>query len=268
MNVDNKWYLPNSKAAVSWCKKRNDQEIHCIFDVLAEPASDRSQAQSSVEAYLDCLRAIWDNGLYASISIKPSTLASMFDPEICVENAQIICGIANDSGIGFEIDMEGRATIDQILDLAQDCQIECGSITVALQAYLDRTRTDLALMNEAGVRVRLVKGAYIGDSGDFSDTQTRMEALAQSQIYRDRPFCIGTHDPDILRWFRERVETPNPHYELDFLMGLADRTKVELASQGWKVGEYVPFGKNDGGYSARRERYLTGLSSIGRTPLP
>jgi proline dehydrogenase len=268
MTSENKWYHPETKAAVAWCKRRNDQEIHCIFDVLSDSAMDRNQAQASVDSYLECLRAIWDNGLYASVSIKPSTLGSMFDAEICRENAQIVCGIANDSGIGFEIDMEGKGTVDQILDLAQDCQLECGSITVALQAYLDRTRGDMAMMNEAGVRVRLVKGAYIGDTEDFKDIQSRMEALAQSQIYRDRPFCIGTHDPDIIRWLNERVEAPNPHFELDFLMGLADVTKVELATRGWKVGEYVPYGKNDAGYSLRRESYLGRMKVMGRAPLP
>jgi proline dehydrogenase len=264
----NRWTLPDIDAATAWCRARNEEGIHCLFDVLAEPANDKKQAAQSVDGYLSCLRAIWDKGLDASVSIKPSTLGDLFDPEICQENAQIICGIANESGIGFEIDMEGRSTVDLILDLAQDCQIECGSVTIALQAYLDRSRGDLAIMNEAGVRSRLVKGAYSGDSDDHKDIQDRLKALAQSQIYRDRSFCIATHDPEILSWVKERVAVPNPNVEMDFLMGLANKTKVELASEGWKVGEYVPYGKNDGGYIIRRENYLASLRSLGKTPLP
>lgn len=32
--------------------------------------------------------------------------------------------------------------------------------------------------------------------------------------------------------------------EFVFLSGLADRTKVALAKEGWRLSEYVPFGEN------------------------
>jgi proline dehydrogenase len=53
-----------------------------------------------------------------------------------------------------------------------------------------------------------------------------------------------------------------------FLMGLADQTKLEMATDGWQVSEYVPFGREPGPYVARRERYLRELEQQQRSPVP
>ena len=53
--------------------------------------------------------------------------------------------------------------------------------------------------------------------------------------------------------------------EFGFLRGLADRTKIAMAKEGWLVSEYVPFGENSAAYVARRQKYLKQLQSLGRS---
>ena len=65
-----------------------------------------------------------------------------------------------------------------------------------------------------------------------------------------------------------KMEGKKDLIEFGFLKGLADRTKVAMAKEGWLVSEYVPFGKNRTAYEARRRKYLKELESLGRIPAP
>jgi hypothetical protein len=53
-------------------------------------------------------------------------------------------------------------------------------------------------MMKSGIRVRLVKGAYAGDTQDFEDIQTRFKNLMRVLADSEQDFCIGTHDPELI----------------------------------------------------------------------
>lgn len=82
--------------------------------------------------------------------------------------------------------MEGRSTIDFTLNAARICSENGLQVTVALQAYLNRTERDLDAMIETGVRVRLAKGAYTGDINYFNDIQKKLighaEVLSEAEM--------------------------------------------------------------------------------------
>jgi proline dehydrogenase len=134
--------------------------------------------------------------------------------------------------------------------------------------YLDRTGADIQAMASGGVRVRLVKGAYQGDTRDYREIQDRMRTAAGGLLSAGRAFAFATHDPDLIAWLRERTGSDRETVEFGFLMGLSDRTKEALASGGWRVCEYVPFGPGGRAYVLRRERYLRELERLGRSPAP
>ena len=141
-------------------------------------------------------------------------------------------------------------------------------LTVALQAYLDRTPADCELCLDKGIRIRLVKGAYLGDAGNFVEIQGRLRGLISRLGESGENFSVGTHDPEIVAWIQRDAGIPRHQIELGFLMGLADQTKILLAGSGWDVSEYVPFGASGTAYRKRRERYLALLMEAGRSPLP
>jgi proline dehydrogenase len=43
-------------------------------------------------------------------------------------------------------------------------------------------------------------------------------------------------------------------FEFEMLMGIRDPKKLELAQRGFRVSEYIPYGKGWWGYSVRRIR--------------
>jgi proline dehydrogenase len=264
---DDRWALPDLASALRWCWKRNAEGIRCNLDVLGENARDEEQAAKSVEAYTSCARAVEENGLCASISVKLTDLGALFDRKLCQENLRTLARDAASRSVGFEIDMEGRPLVDFTLKAALDCAAE-GSLTLAVAANFDRTPEDLRALLKRGIRPRLVKGAYPGDVDDFQKVQERLKGLVEMALDAGASFCLATHDPEIIDWAVQRVPKEKGVIEFGFLMGLSDVTKAKLAAQGWVVSEYVPFGSRRSAYEARRQKYLTELSALGRAPAP
>jgi proline dehydrogenase len=266
-SFSDRWALPDWQSTLIWCSERNAHGIRCIVDVLGESARDERQADQAVKAYLCCARSIRENSLDASISVKLTALGAIFDRDVCRENVLRVLRGASSQRVGFEIDMEGRPLVDYTIETAIACAEEVKPITLAMQAYLDRSSKDLERLYGLGVKVRLVKGAYLGDVSDFKEVQRRFICLFKVLLNAGRPFCIGTHDPDILAWIGERAEDDRGLVELGFLKGLADCAKVQLQSQGWRVAEYVPFGHSRVAYESRRMKYLLELEGLNKSPM-
>jgi len=264
---EDRWALPDLASALRWCRERNAKGIRCTLDVLGENARDEGQAAWSVEAYVSCAKAVEDNGLDASISVKLTDLGALFDEDVCRKNVRSLAREAARCGVGFEIDMEGRSLIDFTVKAALDCAAE-GPLTLAVAANFDRTPEDLRALFQRGIRPRLVKGAYPGDVKAFEEVQGRLKWLVEMALEAGASFCLATHDPVVIGWALQRVPKDKEVVEFSFLMGLSDVTKAKLAAQGWAVSEYVPFGSRRTAYEARRLKYLRELSALGRAAAP
>jgi len=264
----NRWLLPDRRRALKWCRERNGLGIKTVLDVLGRYSHDAAQAARSARAYISSARAIEDQELNASFAIKLSTLGVGFDREFCRRKLLSICAAAAPAKVGIEIDMEGKSLVDFYVGSALEAADRGYPVSLALQAYLDRTAEDVENLVNRGVRIRLVKGAYLGDTMDFAEIQQRLESLALRLVGTGLPFCIGTHDPEIINWAKAKLSRAKGTLEFGFLKGLSDETKVSLAREGWSVAEYVPFGKEGGAYISRRLQYLRRLKALGRTPAP
>jgi proline dehydrogenase len=265
---ETRWTLPDLASSVRWCKSRNAGGIRCIIADLNEHASDRQAAFRGVKGSVDTIRAIEDFQLNASVAIKLSAVGALFDPQYCLENTLSIAREARKRHVAVEIDMEGRGLADLTIRTASACAREGFPPTLALQAYLDRTEKDLGEMVSQGIGVRLVKGAYLGDTEDFMKIRERFRALLLKGLSYGATMSAATHDLSILDWIRDELTDEKSRLGLGFLMGLADRTKTEFARDGWAVSEYVPYGRDSGAYIARREHYLRHLESLGMEPAP
>jgi len=265
--MSDRWALPDRSAAFERCAKRNSEDIRCVLDVMGEDIDGPAKAEATVNDYQVVIDEIDRRHLDVSVSVKPSALGATCDRALARDNLLRICGKAASLGIGFEIDMEGVPLVDHTIDGAVACAEVGAPVMLALQAYLDRTEKDLERVLDAGIEVRLVKGAYIGDTSEFREVQERFERIADRLVQAGVPFCVGTHDPEMVHYVR-RLGLPADRIEFGFLMGLGDETKVEFTRDGWQVSEYVPFGDDVRSYEVRRMRYLKGLGAIGREPVP
>jgi proline dehydrogenase len=263
-----RWTLPDLTTAVSRCRKRNSQGIRCTLAVLGEHAPDKQAAFRWVKENINCTRAIEKHQLNASLSLKLTAVGAVFDQQVCRDNATKIFHEATGRHTGFELDMEGKGLIDITIDTGIACVRTGYPVTLALQAYMNRTGKDLVNIVSAGITPRIVKGAYHGDYGEFDLVQGRFKALVEMVLPTGAAFLVGTHDPELLEWLASRLADEKHRVEFGFLMGLSDETKIGLVEQGWAVSEYLPLGNEPGPYIAGREHYLSVLGEMGRAPAP
>jgi proline dehydrogenase len=263
-----RWCCEDLNDAIELARKRNKQGIRCIIDPLGELAKDDVATEKALAAGIETIEAISSHGLYASVALKPTALGAAYDLENCINKAMELTRLAWKEGIGVELDMEARKYVDETLRMATDLmQAGSGPLSIALQAYLYRTPMDARRMDMAGVKVRLVKGAYAGDMDDFDGITAAMIDNIDLLASMGRPFSIGTHDPRIIDriWKNRGLKGL---LEVGMLKGLGDETKIRLAGKGWSIAEYIPYGKDSYAYVARRENYLRNLGKLGLEPCP
>jgi proline dehydrogenase len=262
-----RWLLPDAQSAIDWAKHRNSEGISVILDVLGQYAKGPDDAVASIDQYYECMDCIHESKVQASVAVKLSTLGATFDRVLCRKNLETICSMAKEYGIECEIDMEGKTSLDFTIASVLNMRNAGHPMTLAVQAYLDRSSKDIEDLLENNVKIRLVKGAYIGDHDGYYAVRRRMTTLINTLIDRDVPFQLGTHDGIIIKETVKKVEGLGSDVVFCFLKGLADNKKIELRSKGLKVAEYVPYGVNGDTYVRRRLKYLHNLKKNGIEPL-
>lgn len=263
-----RWTLPDLASALARCKEQNLQGISCTLHVLDEYTRNAEEADNISTSYREAISGIARNGIDASVSVKLSSLGALYDGDAAMERTLDLCREANQKKAGFEIDIEGKGLTSAAIEAAGLCRKGNLPVTLALQAYLYRSTGDLRILLALGITPRFVKGAYHGDITDFAGIQARFLDLVKDAHRYEVSFHVGTHDPVLLQEIRCLAADRRNRIQFGFLFGLADRTKQEMAADGWQVSEYIPYGTRAEVYVARRERYLRELGSLGRKPVP
>jgi proline dehydrogenase len=267
-SLENIWALPDWHSTVDWCKKRRSQSIRCIIDVLGENSKNEEETEQFVKNYKTVIRTIFEERIKAAPSVKLTALGANFDKKLCTDSILELYTEAKLNKVPFEMDMEGTSLVDYTLDTAYHISSDTFPVTLAIQAYLNRSTADLYSLLDKGIKVRLVKGAYLGDVDMFSFIQERFKFLFIILMDSGKSFSVGTHDPELIDWIKERMVNKKDQMEFGFLKGLADKIKLELVDEEWKVSEYVPFGSESTAYDTRRNRYLKQLEAAGRHLVP
>jgi proline dehydrogenase len=259
-------YVPgeHTDSAVEAAGQLIDSGLHVSLDFLGEDTLDQEQAEATVEAYLDVLAALSDQGLArnAEVSVKLSAVGLMLGadgPKIALENARTVCHAARNAGTMVTLDMEDHTTTDVTLETLQELRKDFPETGGVLQAYLHRTEGDCRDLAYEGSRVRLCKGAYkqpesvaFQDKVDVDKSYVRcMKILMAGQGYP----MIASHDPrmvDIAGALATRNGRIQGSYEFQMLYGIRPDEQRRLAESGEKVRVYIPYGLEWYGYLMRR----------------
>ena len=238
--------------------------LHVSLDFLGEDTQDREQAEATVTAYLDVLKALSDKGLSRNceVSVKLSAVGQALPDvgeKVAIENARTICHAARNAGTTVTLDMEDHTTTDSTLSILRDLRKDFPETGAVVQAYLHRTEADCRDLAYEGSRVRLCKGAYnepesvaFQDKHDVDRSYVRcLKVLMAGQGYP----MIASHDPrmvDIAGALATRNGRAQGTYEYQMLFGIRPDEQRRLAEVGEKVRVYVPYGQEWYGYLMRR----------------
>lgn len=249
------------KDAIEIVRLLNDHGIMGTIDNLGEHVTNISNAEAAMREYMMLLDFIKDAGVNSNISMKLSHLGLDITDELAVRNAEMIIQKASELGNSVTLDMEGSNYTQKTLDAFLMLRERHENISIAIQSYLFRSRSDIETLIKKGANVRLVKGAY-KEPPDIAfpkkrDVDANYEELMRSLLLSNGYTAIATHDERIINKglrFVEENRIPKDRFEFQMLLGIKRSLQRRLADSGYRVRVYIPYGPKWLPYTMRRLR--------------
>ena len=235
------------------------QGLLVALDLLGENVERPDAAAEATQEYLRMLGRIQDSGLQCYVSLKLTQLGLDQGMDVALTNLLTILEAAKKIGLFVRIDMEGSKYTDSTVAVFRQAREQFDNVGIVIQAYMRRSKSDIALINRMGGKARLCKGAYAEPPSVAY--QTRREVTSNMKdlmrdLVRDGHYpAIASHDEDViqetLRTVKEYGITPD-QFEFQMLYGIRRERQLELHKQGYNVRVYVPFGSDWYPYFMRR----------------
>lgn len=231
-------------------KALNEKDIKVTLDLLGENVEDRQTADETVENYVQLLNDIDESDLDSTISIKLTMMGLDIDQNYCRDNLFRLLDVARENDQFVRIDMEGSDYTQQTIDIFEEAFQEYGKhVGIVIQAYLHRTKKDIARLAEIGADVRLCKGAYKEPKDialqKMDDIREAFKEHAKVLLDKTPYPRIATHDDELISWTKEYTrenDIGKSRFEFQMLYGLRQETMEEFAANGYNARIYVPFG--------------------------
>lgn len=257
--------------AIKAIRTLNAKGINVTMDFLGESVSTRAEAEQAAAEYVRALEQIAASGVCANVSLKLTQFGLDIDRDFCLENVRRVVAKAQAVGTFVRVDMEGTPHTDLTLGIVADLRREFSNVGTVLQAYLYRTEADLLALADAGVRVRLCKGAYQepADKAYPEKADTDANYIKLSKLLLDRGgnaptdptgrtpalAALATHDEKMIAAAKAYVaekQIPREQFEFQMLYGVRSQLQEQLVREGYAVRAYVPYGTHWYPYFMRR----------------
>jgi proline dehydrogenase len=245
--------------ALAVCANLERQGIQSTLDHLGEKVTSVEEAARSCDACIEAIGQIAARRLPATVSIKLTQFGLDLGEEICFENVRRLLDRARSAGSMVEIDMESSAYTERTLHVVTRLAQDHGCVRAVIQAYLFRSAADIERLNQQGIPVRLVKGAYeeppVLTFAKKSDVDRNFVTLMKTLLDGGTYPALGTHDEliirEALRYIRERNIAAD-RFEFQMLYGIRRDLQRRIVDSGYRLRLYVPYGTEWYPYFMRR----------------
>ena len=258
--------------AMAVTERLNRRGLNVSLDLLGESVTNAGEAARAADEYLRALEAIGASQARANISVKLTQMGLDLGPEVCLPNVRRVVEKARAVGAFVRVDMEGTPYTDRTLAMVRQLRLGFENVGVVLQAYLYRTEQDLLGLAAEHTRVRLCKGAYQEppdkafprkrdvDANYLKLARLLLDYAARAALAdpagRVPPLCaLATHDErmiaDAQRYASDHAMSRQA-FEFQMLYGIRPGLQEQLASAGYAVRVYVPYGTHWYPYFMRR----------------
>jgi proline dehydrogenase len=240
-------------AALAAAQGLQQRKIGVVFTHLGENVTDRGEALDVTEHYLEVLNRIHQSSLPAEISVKLTQLGLDLSPDFCFENLERIIQRENGRSTVW-VDMEASNYAGATLEIYRRALKNHPNVGLCLQAYLYRTKKDLAELLPLRPSIRLVKGAYKEPAAiafpKKADVDENYFVLARELLRaRSEGKCaraaFGTHDVRLIRRIAEFVAQQGiakGELEVQMLYGIQRAEQERLAREGCRSIVLVAYG--------------------------
>jgi proline dehydrogenase len=224
--------------------------IGSSIDCFGESVTDSATADAVVTAYRELAAALEraPDGTYLSVDLSHLGLDL---PDGATGRLRTIAEVLP-AGSAIQVGAEQTDRTDRILAAVTEVGRAGAPVWATLQANLRRSEADGRALIEAGVPIRLVKGAYVEDPASAyawgEPTDLAFVRLAHALHGGGAVISLATHDAAL----REALVRALPNVGVEMLMGVRTEDAQALAAAGVPVRVYVPYGENWFRYAMRR----------------
>jgi len=222
------------------------------IDLFGERVSDPAIAERVLEDYLGLVAALPPAPADVWLSVDLSHLALGAGAAAVADR---LAAIAEALPVGrrVQVGAEAAALTDPVLAcvLAVAARGLADRIGATVQANLVRSSADTDALADAGVHVRLVKGAYVEATGAHpygEATDVAFLRLGFRLAERGAAWSMATHDCRL----REALLLAHRSVPVEQLLGVRPEALDELHDRGVPTRVYVPYGPDWFRYWARR----------------
>lgn len=251
--------------AVTVARGLNSRGLTVSLDYLGEAVRTRKEAEAAVEATIRSIRRIRTAGIDGNVSVKPTQLGLGIDPEVCFDNLSQILSVARDvrdarGEMFVRVDMESSDYTEATIRLVEELWLAgYRNVGTVIQSCLHRSIDDIRRLTRLGVRIRLVKGAYLEPRAIAYQSKAdvdRMYLRGMKMLLRDGVYpAIATHDEAIIeatRRFAFEQGISHDSFEFQLLYGVRRDLQQKLREEGCNVRIYLPYGESWYPYLMRR----------------
>jgi proline dehydrogenase len=228
--------------------------------LLGEAIHDAEEVQSVVEAYGDMIDRIAAAELRTNISVKLTQLGLDISEDESFRNVARLAEQAERHGQFVRIDMEESARVNATLRTYRRLRAEGhDNVGTVLQAYLFRTRSDLATLLPLEPNLRLVKGAYLEPATVAyqrkRDVDINYVKLLRKSLTEGGYTAVATHDDRVIDHvinYTAKHGIGTDRFEFQMLYGVRQKLQEELLLSGYPVLIATPYGPEWYYYLMRR----------------
>ncbi|MET0206362.1 MAG: proline dehydrogenase family protein [Thermoleophilaceae bacterium] len=221
------------------------------IDYFGENISDPTEADRVTDHYVALAQTLERAPANTFLSIDLSHVG-LDQPGEAVQQRLERIATALTAGRRIQVGAEQERRADRILAAVLAVARKGGAVSATIQANLKRSRSDAQALAEAGVPIRLVKGAYVEDPQVArprgEPTDLAFVELAHDLHANGAEVAIATHDAIL----RETLLRALPGIGVEMLLGVRSADARVVAGRGLPVRIYVPYGDGWFRYAMRR----------------
>jgi proline dehydrogenase len=246
--------------ALQVVRRTNDEGMRASFDELGENVTSREEAEEAAAAYCQALTGIAEHSLDANVSCKATHLGLDLGLDTGTACLRKVVGQAKELNNFLRIDMEGSKYTQVTIELTKQMFAEYpGAVGTVIQSYLYRSGEDIDELNKLGVRVRLVKGAYLEPTSVAYQQKAEVDGNYRKladKLLADGTFpAFATHDERLLDYIKSRAQMLGrkpEEFEFQMLYGVRRDLHRKLHDEGYGMRIYIPYGTHWYPYLMRR----------------
>ena len=211
-------------------------------DLFGERVSDPAVADHVLAGYLQLAGELPPPPADAWLSVDLSHLALSRDPAAVADRLAAIAR-ALPSGRRVQVGAEEAAHADAVVGCVLDVAARgmADRLGATVQANLLRSPTDADRLADAGVHLRLVKGAYVEPTGAHAygePTDVAFLRLGFRLADRGAAWSMATHDARL----REALLLAHGSVTVEQLFGVRPEALADLHARGVPTRVYAPYG--------------------------